>query len=59
MYLVQMDAYIKNDQDVAQKAQSATNVPKVSEVGTRVRSLSEDREKQIGALTQETGFKIQ
>ncbi len=59
MYLVQMDAYIKNDQEVAQKAQSATNVPKVSEVGTRVRSLSEDREKQIGALTQETGFKIQ
>ncbi len=59
MYLVQMDAYIKNDQEVAQKAQSATNVPKVSEVVTRVRSLSEDREKQIGTLTQETGFKIQ
>ncbi len=59
MYLVQMDGYIKNDQEVAQKAQSATNVPKASEVGTRVRSLSEDREKQIGALTQETGFKIQ
>ena len=59
MYLVQMDAYIKNDQDVANKAQSATNVAKVSEVGLRVRSLSDDREKQIGTLTQETGFKIQ
>jgi predicted outer membrane protein len=59
MYLVQMDAYIKNDQEVAQKAQSATNVAKMSEVGTKVRSQSEDREKQIGTLTQETGFKIQ
>jgi predicted outer membrane protein len=59
MYLVQMDAYIKNDQQVANKAEEATNVPKVSEVGIRVRSLSDDRQKQIGTLTQETGFKIQ
>ena len=59
IYLVQMDAYIKNDQEVANKAEAASNVPKVSEVGIRVRSLSDDREKQIGTLTQETGFKIQ
>lgn len=59
MYLVQMDAYIKNDQDVAHKAESTMSVPKVSEVATRVQSVSEDREKQIGTLTQETGFKIQ
>jgi predicted outer membrane protein len=59
MYLVQMDAYIKNDQEVANKAEAASKVAKVSEVGTRVRSLSDDREKQIGTLTQETGFKIQ
>src|ERR1035437_2931991 len=59
MYLVQMDAYVKNDQEVAQKAQAATSMAKVSEVGTRVQSVSEDREKQIGTLTQETGFKIQ
>jgi predicted outer membrane protein len=59
MYLVQMDAYVKNDGEVAQKAEAAATVPKVSEVGTRVRSLSEDRQKQIAALTQETGFKIQ
>ena len=59
MYLVQMDAYVKNDQEVARKAQSATNVPKLSEVTNRVQSLSDDREKQIGTLTQETGFKIQ
>lgn len=59
MYLVQMDAYIKNDQEVAQKAKAATNMAKVNEVGIKVQSQSEDREKQIGTLTQETGFKIQ
>ena len=59
MYLVQMDAYVKNDQQVAHSAQTMMSVPKVSEVGTRVQSMSEDREKQIGTLTQETGFKIQ
>jgi predicted outer membrane protein len=59
MYLVQMDAYNKNDREVAQKAQTASRLPKVSEVGTRVQSVSDDREKQIATLTQETGFKIQ
>jgi hypothetical protein len=59
MYLVQMDAYIKNDQEVAQKAKAATNMAKVNEVGIKVQSQSDDREKQIGTLTQETGFKIQ
>ena len=59
MYLVQMDAYVKNDQEVAQKAEAASNVSKVSEVGTRVRSLSDDRGKQIATLTQESGFKIE
>lgn len=59
MYLVQMDAYIKDDQQVANKAEAATNAPKVSEVGMRVRSMSDDRQKQIATLTQETGFKIQ
>jgi predicted outer membrane protein len=59
MYLVQMDAYVKNDQKVAQNAESMMSVPKVSEVTNRVQSLSDDREKQIGTLTQETGFKIE
>ncbi len=59
MYLVQMDAYIKNDREVAQSAGSTMSVPKVSEVATRVQSISEERAKQIGTLTQETGFKIQ
>ncbi len=59
MYLVQMDAYVKNDRQVAHSAESMMSAPKVSEVANRVQSLSEDREKQIGALTQETGFKIE
>ncbi|MFZ0516354.1 MAG: DUF4142 domain-containing protein [Acidobacteriaceae bacterium] len=59
MYLVQMDAYVKNDQEVVQKAEETSNVPNVSELGMRVRSLSDDRQKQIGTLTQETGFTIQ
>jgi predicted outer membrane protein len=59
LYLVQMDAYVKDDQQVAQKAQTATSIAKVSEVGTRVQSMSEDRAKQIATLTQEAGFKIE
>ncbi|MES2219367.1 MAG: DUF4142 domain-containing protein [Acidobacteriota bacterium] len=59
LYLVQMDAYIKNDQQVAHSAQTMASVPKMSEVGMRVQSMSEDRQKQIAALTQQTGFKIQ
>jgi predicted outer membrane protein len=59
MYLVQMDAYVKNDREVAQKGQAGTRLPKVSEVATRVQTLSDDRQQQISTLTQETGFKIQ
>lgn len=59
IYLVQMDAYVKDDQQVATKAGDATTMSKVSEVGMRVRSMSDDREKQISTLTQEDGFKIQ
>jgi predicted outer membrane protein len=59
MYLVQMDAYFKNDQEVARSAQSIMNMPKASEVANRVQSMSEDRAKQIATLTQEAGFKIQ
>ena len=45
MYLVQMDAYVKNDQEVVQKAKETSNMPNVSELGMRVRSLSDDRRK--------------
>ena len=59
IYLVQMDAYIKNDQQLAHSAQAMANVSKMSKVGTKVQNMSEDRQKQIATLTQEAGFKIQ
>jgi predicted outer membrane protein len=59
LYLVQMDAYIKNDQQTAHNAEAMMNLPKMSEVGMRVRTMSDEREKQIATLTTETGFKIQ
>lgn len=58
IYLVQMDAYIKNDQQVAQRAESMMTGSKMSEVTNRVQSISEQRAKQIDTLTQETGFRI-
>lgn len=59
LYLVQMDAYIKNDQQAAHNAEAMMNLPKMSEVGMRVRTMSDEREKQIADLTKEVGFKIQ
>ena len=58
MYLLQMDAYVKNDQQLAHGAQSMMSVPKVSEVANRIQSVSDEREKQIGTLTQGEGFTI-
>ncbi|MHB1938829.1 MAG: DUF4142 domain-containing protein [Acidobacteriaceae bacterium] len=59
LYLVQMDAYIKNDQQTARNAAAMMNAPKASEVGSRVQTVSDEREQQIAALTKEAGFKIQ
>lgn len=59
LYLVQMDAYIKNDQQVARNAVAMMNVPKMNEVGTRIQTMSDERTKQIADLTKESGFKIQ
>jgi predicted outer membrane protein len=59
MYLVQMDAYVKNDQETAKSAASMTSAPKVSEVGMRVQTMADQREKQIADLTKGAGFKIQ
>ncbi|MGH9615613.1 MAG: DUF4142 domain-containing protein [Acidobacteriaceae bacterium] len=58
MYLVQMNAYVKNDRQVAQKASSMGNSAKVNEVGVRVQSMSDERETQIASLTKEDGFTI-
>jgi predicted outer membrane protein len=59
MYLVQMDAYAKDDRQTARGAAAMMSLPKVSEVGTQVQTMSDDREKQIASLTKETGFNIQ
>ena len=58
MYLVQMDAYIKNDQQTARNAAGMMDLPDVSQVGMHVQSMSEQREKQIADLTKEVGFQI-
>lgn len=58
LYLVQMDAYVKNDQETAHNAEAMTNLPKMSEVGMRVRTMSDQREQQIADLTKKVGFVI-
>ena len=58
LYLVQMDAYINNDQQVASKAATAS-VPAVSKVGTEMQPLTQQHQKQIAQLTQEEHMKIQ
>jgi putative membrane protein len=58
-YLVQMDAYIKNDKQVASQAAQQTTVPAVSQVGTEMQPMAEQHEKQIAQLTEEEHMKIQ
>lgn len=58
MYLVQMDAFVKDDQKIAAEA-SAMSDPEVSAIGTKIQDLSSDRAKQITALTTGEGFQIQ
>jgi predicted outer membrane protein len=58
LYLVQMDAYVKNDQQTAHNAEAMTSLPKMSEVGMRVRTMSDQREQQIADLTKKVGFVI-
>ncbi len=59
LYLVQMDAYIQNDQQIAGKAAQMTSVPPVSQVGTEMQPVAEQHQKQIAQLTQEEHMKIQ
>jgi putative membrane protein len=58
-YLVQMDAYIKDDQQVASQAAEKTSVPAVSQVGTEMQPMTEQHQKQIAQLTQEEHIRIQ
>ena len=58
-YLVQMDAYVKNDKQVASQAAQQASVPAVSQVGTEMQPMAEQHEKQIAQLTGEEHMKIQ
>ncbi len=57
MYLVQMQAFVKDDQKVAADV-SASGDSEVSAVGAKIESLANDRAKQITALTTEENFQI-
>ena len=59
LYLVQMDAYIKNDQQVASQAAQQSSVPAVSKVGTEMQPLTQQHQKQMAQLTQEEHMRIQ
>jgi predicted outer membrane protein len=59
LYLIQMDAYIKNDRQVASQAAQQSSVPAVSKVGTEMQPLTEQHQKQIAQLTQEEHLRIQ
>lgn len=58
LYLVQMDAYVNNDQQVASKAAQTTTVPKVSDVGTQLQAVSKQHLQQIAQLTKEEHIRI-
>jgi len=59
MYLVQMDSYVKNDQQTTRNASATMSLPEVSDVGMRMRTLADTRSQEIAKLTQEAHFKIQ
>jgi hypothetical protein len=59
MYLVQIDAYIKNDGEVGGRATGMTDMPDLNAMGMLARSLAEERESRISRLTAEENFRIQ
>ena len=52
MYLVQMDAYVKNDGEVAGKASAIAGVPGLDDMGMRAQSMAEERKTRIARLQQ-------
>lgn len=58
-YLVQMDAFTKDDKSAADEASNVNGQGDVSEIGDRLQELVTSRQKQIPQLTQAEGFKIQ
>jgi predicted outer membrane protein len=59
IYLVQMDGWIRNDQQTGHSAYAMLDLPRVSTVGKQVWDLANERAKQIPSLTQEEHFKIE
>ena len=59
MYLVQMDAYVKNDGEVAGRASAMAGVPAINDMGLRAQGMAEERETRIARLTAEENFRIQ
>ena len=59
IYLVQMDAFVKDDKDAATEASATKGQGDVSEIGDRLQQLVESRRPQITQLLQEEGFKIE
>lgn len=59
MYLVQMDAFLKDNKDVATQASATKGEGDVSAIGDRLQELVDSRTKDIASLTQAEGFKIQ
>ncbi|MDR5726098.1 MAG: DUF4142 domain-containing protein [Terriglobia bacterium] len=57
-YLVQMDAYIRNDREVGARASVIRGAPDVNAMGILARDLAKERETQISHLTAEENFKI-
>ncbi|MDR5726099.1 MAG: DUF4142 domain-containing protein [Terriglobia bacterium] len=58
IYLVQMDAYVKNDQQVAAQASSMTDSSDVAKVGMQEQNLANQRQEQIAKLSAEENFRI-
>lgn len=59
LYLLQMDAYLKNDKQVASQAAQQSSTPEVNEVGTTMQPMVQQHQKQLSQLTQEEHMKIQ
>ncbi len=57
-YLVQMDAYVRNDREVGAQASVMAGAPDINAMGVLARDLADERETKISSLTAEENFKI-
>jgi predicted outer membrane protein len=59
IYMAQMDAYLKDDQQVGNRAVGMTDSSDLNKVGMRERTLADQRQKQLTQLAAEENFKIE